>query len=126
MRNMTKVVVAVALLLMLVACSKPTQSPSSGTNPQQTTTEQTSEQGRAVMTVTDAAENMSGVTSVKVTVDSVQVHQEGQDWVTTSSDQQTFDLLQLKAEGSQSLLADAKLAPGNYSEMRLMISKVIV
>ncbi len=83
-------------------------------------------QGRAVFTITDAAADMGAVTSVKVTIDSVQVHSDADGWITLNSNQQEFDLLKLKAEGSQALLADANLKPGSYQQMRLLISKVIV
>jgi len=82
-------------------------------------------QGRVVFMVTDAAANMSTVTSIKMTVDSVKVHGE-EGWVNVSSKQQTFDLLKLKADGAQALLADVNLTPGTYQQVRLYISKVVV
>ncbi len=81
--------------------------------------------GRAVFIVTDAAADMGAVTSIKMTVDDIKLHGE-EGWVDVSSKQQTFDLLKLKAEGTQALLADVKLAPGTYDQVRLHISKVIV
>lgn len=83
-------------------------------------------QGRAVFTITDAAANMGAVTSIKVTVDSVQAHSATEGWATVSSQTQTFDLLQLKAQGTQALLADINLKAGTYEQVRLDISKVIV
>lgn len=84
------------------------------------------QEGRAVFTITDAAANMSAVTSIMITVDSVSVHSAAEGWVTVSSGPATFDLLKLKAEGSQELLADVNLKEGTYQQMRLNISKVIV
>ncbi len=86
----------------------------------------TTTQGRAVFTITDAAADMGTVSSVKVTIDSVQVHSATEGWVTVSSTPQTYDLLKLKAEGSQALLADASLKTGTYQQVRLMTSKVVV
>lgn len=83
-------------------------------------------EGRAVFTITDAAANMSAVTSVMVTVEAVKVHSSTEGWVEVSSEPQTFDLLKLKAEGSQELLADVQLKEGTYQQLRLDISKVMV
>lgn len=102
---------------MLVSCT-PMQSGEAPNTEEQ--------EGRAVFTITDAAADMGTVTSVMVTVDSVRVHSETEGWVTVSSQAQTFDLLKLKAEGSQELLADVTLKEGTYQQLRLDIGKVIV
>src|SRR3989338_8533426 len=73
---------------------------------------QQSTSGRAVFTMTDAAANMGAVTSVKV-------HSEAEGWVTVSSAQKTYDLLQLKAQDKQELLADIQLKEGTYNQLRL-------
>lgn len=86
----------------------------------------TTTQGRAVFTIKDAAPDMGTVSSVKVTIDSVQVQSAAEGWVTVSSTPQTYDLLKLKAEGSQALLADVNLKTGTYQQVRLMTSKVVV
>ena len=83
-------------------------------------------EGRAVFTITDAAADMGAVTSVKVTVDSVSVHSAEKGWVKVASPAKTYDLLKLKAEGSQELLADVKLDADTYQQVRLDISKVVV
>lgn len=101
------------LSIALLAC---TQAP--GT--------QTAQEGRAVFTITDAAADMGTVSEVRVVVDEVRVHSESQGWITVTSDSQEFDLLELKAQGSQALLADASLAPDTYNQMRLDISQVTV
>ena len=82
--------------------------------------------GRTVITVKDPAVNMGSVSSVNVTVDSIQVHSQEQGWITASSTSKTFDLMKLNAKGSQSLLADLNLSAGNYDQTRLMISEVVV
>lgn len=83
-------------------------------------------QGRAVFAITDVAADMGSVTSVNVTIDSVQAHNAAQGWVNVSSAPQTYDLLKLKAEGSKALLADVNMAPGAYQQVRLVISNVTV
>lgn len=108
------------VLILTAACS---QQPSSSTSTVQTAQPQ---QGRAVFAITDAAANMGAVTSVMVTVDGVKVHSETKGWITVSSTQKTYDLLKLKAEGKQELLADAQLDEGTYNQIRLDISKVVV
>jgi len=85
-----------------------------------------SSQGRTVFTLTDAAADMGTVTSVKVTVDRLEVQHATKGWTTVSSVPYTYDLLQLKASGSQSLLADVKLDEGAYGQVRMHISKVMI
>ncbi|MDP3734449.1 MAG: DUF4382 domain-containing protein [Nanoarchaeota archaeon] len=113
---MILVIVSLALLLGCVPQQVPEETPE-GTGV---------EEGRVVFTITDAAANMSAVTSIMVTVDSVQVHSAEKGWVTVSSEQKTYDLLQLKAEASHGLLADVMLEEGTYQQVRLDISNVVV
>ena len=107
MKSMTILIVMVALL---AAC---TQGPATN-------------EGRAVFTITDAAADMGAVSEVHVTVEQVRVHSETQGWVTVSDEQQTYDLLELKAENSHALLADANLTADTYNQLRLDVSEVIV
>jgi len=83
-------------------------------------------QGRTVFTVADATSGMGTVTSVKVTVDRLEVQSAASGWVTVSSVPHTYDLLQLKASKSQSLMADVNLSQGSYGQVRMHISKVII
>ena len=82
--------------------------------------------GRAVMTVGDPGINLSVISSVMLTVDSVSVHSAAGGWMTVSSTPMTYDLLQLKAQQMDALLADVQLKPGTYEQLRLNISKVVV
>jgi len=82
--------------------------------------------GRAVFTISDAAADMGNVTSVLLTVDSVEAHNNATGWVTVMSTQKTYDLLQLKASGVMALLADVNLSAGTYQQIRLNISKVVI
>ncbi|MBI2138360.1 DUF4382 domain-containing protein [Candidatus Woesearchaeota archaeon] len=82
--------------------------------------------GRIVVGITDKAASMGSVTSIKVTVDSVQAHSAAKGWVTVSSQPKTFDLLKLDAEGKTELFADTSIDTGTYQQLRLAISKAVV
>ncbi len=112
-------------ILLLAACA-PQQETTPTYNPPSTAPPAESTEGRVVFAIADAAADMGTVTAVKVTVDSVSVRSTTEGWVTVSTEPSTYDLLQLRAEGAQALLADVNLAPGTYGEMRLDISSVVV
>ncbi len=82
--------------------------------------------GRAVFSVKNSEEALKDVTSVKLTVDQVEAHSTTTGWVTISTTGKIYDLVQLKNSGSVQLLADAKLDPGTYDQLRLSISQVEV
>ena len=82
--------------------------------------------GRMVVGITDAAADMGDVSEVQVTVSQVQAHNAQKGWITLSSEARTYDLLKLKAQGSTELLADVQLPEGDYQQIRLQISKVVV
>jgi hypothetical protein len=109
-RTSMKHIFLLIALLALSACSAP-QGENTGT---------------MVVTVTDAAADMGSVTSIMVTIDSVMVHSEADGWTTVSSDAKTVDLLELKAQNANSLVALVNLSAGDYNQMRLDISDVVV
>ncbi len=115
-------------LFLVVSCTpaKPTAPTGPAAVPEEAGKETMAPEGRAVFTITDAAADMGAVTSVKVTIDSVMVHSAEEGWITVSSMPKTYDLLQLKMENSQALLADIQLKPDTYQQVRLDISKVMV
>ena len=120
MKNTMIIIGVLALFLLAAGCVPPKpmeepQEPAAG-----------EQEGRVVFTITDAAAEMGTVTSIMVTVDSVSVHSATEGWVNVSSEPQTFDLLKLKAEGSQELMADVQLKEGTYQQLRLEISSVVV
>ncbi len=82
--------------------------------------------GSAVFAISDTAVDMGAVTSIKLTVDSVNVHAQGGAWTTVSSSAKTFDLLELRAKGTTQLMAQADLQAGTYDQMELNVSKVVV
>lgn len=118
------------VLLLITSCAP--QTPGStgttaGTQPYKPLPSgQQAQEGRVVFTIADAAADMSSVTSVVLRIDSISVHSDTDGWVTVSSTPQYTDLLMLKAEGSQRLLADVKLKEGSYPQLRLDISNVVV
>ncbi|HEV8289749.1 MAG TPA: DUF4382 domain-containing protein [Candidatus Norongarragalinales archaeon] len=82
--------------------------------------------GRVVFAVTDAAADMGSVSSVKMTIDKVEAHNDAQGWVTVSTASKTYDLIALKAQGKTVVLADYQLQSGTYQQVRLHISNVVV
>ena len=80
--------------------------------------------GRAVFGITDASVNLDTIQSVVVTVDRVEVKQEGEGWVTLSDTDREYDLLKLKESGLAEVLVDANLTAGEYDQVRLVIKDV--
>ncbi len=109
-RNTVIAVLGIALLVLAAGCLSA----------------EPSGEGRAVFTVTDAAADMGAVSQVNLTVDRVRVHSNASGWTTVSNEPQTYDLLALKASGTQKLLADVNLSAGNYTKMWLDVSNVVV
>ena len=115
MEKRTLAFIFIAIIsIVLIGCIGQSYGPPQGGN------------GMVLFTITDKAANMSSVTSINITIDSIQVHSAMKGWVTVSSTPKTYDLLQLKANGIQSLLADVQLENGSYEQVRLEISKIIV
>lgn len=119
MRKYAPLLAAAGLVLAGAGCTGTTD-----TNVNVTTPPPPAAQGRAVFTVTDAAADMTGVSSIMLTVDKLEAHDATEGWVTVSTTPKTYDLIKLKATDSAELLADAKLAAGTYDQIRLDISKV--
>jgi hypothetical protein len=110
---MKTIVTLCMFALLLTACA-------------QQTGEEQSNKGQLVVTVTDAAADMGAVSSIDVTIDSVQVHSVANGWTTLTMDATTVDLLALKATNSNALLANVQVDDGEYDQVRLDISKVVV
>lgn len=113
-------IIVVVIGLGVVALLMTTYTnPSSGT---------TTIYGTVLFAAGDPSGDISGVTSVVVTVDSVEAHSTTQGWVTitNTNTQQTFDLIKLKQDGTLSLVANASVQPGTYDQLRLDISSVVV
>lgn len=110
----TNIIVALAAMVAILFAAGCTQLGSSAGS------------GRLVLGIKDAAADMGGVSSIMVTIDSVQLFNSSNGWTTLSSTPKTFDLMKLKAEGSTALLADMQVPAGTYQQVRLHISKVTV
>lgn len=124
MKNKTILLILISIISIFLLGCEQAAIVSSGT--ESTGEQATAEKGRVVFAITDAAADMQSVSSIKVTVESVKVHSEAEGWLTVSSSPKTYDLLKLKAEGKQELLADAELEEGTYDQIRLDISSVVV
>jgi hypothetical protein len=83
-------------------------------------------QGTVVATIADAKADMGPVSSVIITVDSVEIHSNASGWVTLSDTPATYDLLALKSSNDQVLLSNVNISSGTYEQARLIISKVVV
>lgn len=59
--------------------------------------------------------------AIYVTIDRVDVHPEGGDWTTVATPQKTYNLLEL-INGVQETLGEEELAPGNYTQLRLILA----
>ena len=94
----------VGLLLIVVGCGGSSQ-PSSG----------------LVVKLSDAP--AAGVTAVDIVIDRVDAHLDGK-WQTISDTQQSYNLLDLKFDAAT--IAAASLPPGNYNQVRLMVSSATV
>lgn len=82
--------------------------------------------GTVVFAITDAAADMGAVSKVEVTVDQIRVRAEGGAWTTVSSEEQTFDLLQLRSTNTVQLMIQIQLQTRNYDMVEINISKVMV
>ncbi len=69
---------------------------------------------------------MGVVSSVMITVNKIEVHNQAQGWVTVSNETKQYDLLALKQSGATSLLAQANITAGTYDQVRLTVSNVVV
>ncbi len=83
-------------------------------------------EGRAVFAVTDDPTALNGVSTVKITIDKVEVQSSGSGWITVSEMPKEFDLMALKAAGAAEILADVELKPTTYNKIRIHIAKVVV
>jgi len=74
-------------------------------------------QGRMTMYMTDSPASYD---AVMIAVTKVEVHTSGGGWVTVSDSARTFDLLDLR-NGAMTVVGDAMLEAGHYTEIRLTL-----
>ncbi len=82
--------------------------------------------GRVVVSITDAAFDMTSISEVTATVNKVELQSETTGWVTVSSATRTYNLLDLKAKGELAVAADTSVAAGTYNQIRVTISDIKV
>ncbi len=107
------------LLVLITGCSQSSPNPNYG--PQDNTAD-----GRVVFTISDPGGNLTSVTSVKITVDEISVHSVEKSWINVSNTEKTYDLLELKNDNNEVLLADTQIEEGTYTQVRLHIKSVVV
>ncbi len=128
-KRLSSFTVSSLFLLMGAGCASTadiTALPSATTPTTSTQATPVGGQGRAVISITDDAPSLDGVTAVVITVDAVETHSSAQGWVTVSSAAKRYDLLALKRSGDSALLVDTNLDAGTYDQIRLNISDVSV
>ena len=96
--------------------------------------------GRLEIYLTDSSEkykvnDSEAYSAVYITISKIQVHLAGEDeetegewieWELKENGGKTFDLIVLKEEGLSALLSEIELEPGNYTQIRLFITKANV
>jgi hypothetical protein len=83
-------------------------------------------EGRVVFSITDAAVDMSTVSEINMTVNSIDMHAQGGAWITASTTARTYNLLDLDAKNESKVFADMSAAVGTYDMARLSVGKIIV
>ena len=107
------------IFLVLALLAVPLAAACGGTTEEEAT-------GTVVFAVTDAAANMGEVSAMVMTVNQIRVRAEGGAWTTVSSEEQTFDLLQLRATNTVQLMTQVQLQERNYDMVELNVSQVRV
>jgi hypothetical protein len=82
--------------------------------------------GGVYVGVTDATSDMSGISDVDVSIKKAELHRKGGAWVTLSSDEKTYHLLSLKADGALALFGHARLQEGAYDRVRITFGGAVV
>jgi hypothetical protein len=69
----------------------------------------------------------TGISSIVVTTNNIQIHKADapeDSWITVVSEERTFDLLAI--QGAEVFLGSENVSSGNYTQIRLDVTKVIV
>lgn len=114
-KNPPTTIIAMAAIVLLLLAGCTTSNNYSG-----------ADSGKYVVALTDAAADMGAVSKVNITIDEVKVYNETKGWVTISTTPKTYDLLELNADNTTVLLADANVPAGNYTQIELEVQKVII
>lgn len=85
--------------------------------------------GQLIATIKDKKVELEDINALNITIDELAVHLKDTDensdsWTVLSSEEKTFDLKQL--ENTEQLLADANIASGIYTQIRLSIKEATI
>jgi hypothetical protein len=87
----------------------------------------TEQKATAYFSISDPGMSLDGVTAIDLTVSKITLHNQDTDsWIDVMSTENTFNLMQLKADQVKELVGVLNLSPGNYNQVRLDVSKVMV
>lgn len=81
-------------------------------------------QGSIVISVTDAAVEMKNVSKVMLTISDIQMRRETGGYVTVSTKDKTYSLLELDANGKMMLYANTEIPVGTYNQIRVALDGV--
>ncbi|MEX0672923.1 MAG: DUF4382 domain-containing protein [Candidatus Paceibacterota bacterium] len=82
--------------------------------------------GQVYFGITDAAADMGNISEITMTTERVELHSQTEGWMTASSEQESFNLLELNASGQNQLWAQADVNEGAYDRVRVTIASVEV
>lgn len=88
--------------------------------------EKSGAQGSVVVSFTDATADIQNVNEVSLGVKKVEIYSQSKGWVTVSSDQKQYQLLDLHAKGQAKVYTKANVAADTYSRARVTLSDVKV
>jgi hypothetical protein len=86
----------------------------------------TSEQGRVVFSITDAAADMNTISEITLKVNSVDMHSTTKGWVVVSTTPSVYNLLTLNAKNVSEFLAYIDTKADTFDQVRLMIDSISV
>ncbi len=117
MKNIRWITASFLFLLIIISafgCRSVTETPSDGNK------------GKVVFLVSDSAADVSTFSKINMTVSNLQVHSQTQGWLTMSTSDHTYDLLDLRAKNTNKVLFATDLNAGAYDKVRLTTNKVVV
>jgi len=112
-------------ITLVSACATPTPTPTPTPPTTPTVTPTPPQTGVVEVRVMDAPP--TGVSSIVVTTSNIEVHKAGaseESWVSLIKEGKTFDLVAI--QGAEVFLGSENVSSGNYTQIRLDVTKVIV
>ena len=82
--------------------------------------------GKIVIGITDAAADMGTINKIEVTVDEISAHSKTEGWIILSSEDMTYDLIELRSGDKVRLVFNGEVKEDNYDQIRLDIKDVII